>query len=236
MVECWLRMKFLIIIPFLFFTFLQAGTSVKNEFEINTLSSHSMSLEHRYENSFVSNIFKDNILLNMAYMKGLVKKEDDINWLEIQKPFEYSFRILPNQTFSFHDGVLDQFKDKIAVTANAHFNSQEGFKSDGYLFGDGVCHLASLIYWAAKDANLEAFAPTNHNFHQIPEIPREYGVAIYNALGAEESNAMQNLYITNNKENPVEFAFNYDGNDLKVSINEIQRSISAEPLTVSLLN
>jgi vancomycin resistance protein YoaR len=101
---------------------------------------------------------------------------------------------------------------------NAHFNYDDGFKSDGYLTGDGVCHLASIIYWAAKDAGLAALAPTNHNFATIPEVPKEYGVAIYYIPGSHDTNAKQNLYITNTFDKPVQFAFAYDGTSLTVKV------------------
>lgn len=67
----------------------------------------------------------------------------------------------------------------------------EGLISDGYLTGDCVCHLASLIYWAARDAGLTALAPTNHDFTTIPEVPKEYGVSIYFTPGAREANAQK---------------------------------------------
>ncbi|MDO8620718.1 MAG: VanW family protein [Candidatus Levybacteria bacterium] len=182
------------------------------------LSSRAISLEKRYSNKFVNDIFKDNILLNIAYMADKVGKNASINWQEIGKPFHYKWTLKPNEVFSFHDDVLPEYQEKIVKTTNAHFNSQEGFKSDGYLVGDGICHLASIIYWAAKDAGLEAKAPTNHDFTPIPEIPKEFGVAIYDDPGKSYSNQVQNLYITNNKNVPIEFKFDYDGEILTVSV------------------
>ncbi len=179
------------------------------------LASHQISLEKRYYP-----VQKDNILLNMAYMQGNVKSKTDIDWDEIRKPFEYRFILEPGKTFAYHDDVLPEFKDKIALTTNAHFNSQEGFKSYGYLVGDGVCHSASLIYWVAKDAGLDVVVPTNHNFMAIPEIDKKYGVSIYVNPFARGSHTKQNLYVTNNKENPVVFKFKYDGNELELTIVE----------------
>lgn len=228
-------MIFSFITPFLFFLFFQSNT-VPKEPVVNLVVSHEISLENRYDNSYVNGIFKDNILLNMAYMRGVVKKADDIVWSTIEKPFTYKFTLFPNSTFTFHDDVLEKYKESVTVTSNAHFNFQEGFKSDGYLTGDGVCHLASLIYWAAKDAGLDVYAPTNHDFREIPEIDKKYGVSIYSFPGSTASNAMQNLYITNNKQNPVEFVFGYDGKSLKVSIYEVQKPTSRERLTHSLPN
>lgn len=179
------------------------------------LATHQMSLEDRYGDKWVNNIFKDNILLNIAYLRGDVSDKSKINWDEVEKPFIFQFKLDPNQTFAFHDDVLDKYSGKVAKTTNAHFNFADGFKSDGYLFGDGVCHLASLLYWVAKDANLAAEAPTNHNFANIPQVPKEAGVSIY-ALNQE-----QNLYITNNRSKPIAFKFEYKDNNLKVSAVEL---------------
>ena len=115
---------------------------------------------------------------------------------------------------------MPQYFGRQIKTTNAHFNGIEGFRSSGYLYGDGVCHLASLMYWAAKDAGLETYAPTNHNFMVIPEIPREYGVSILSNPYIKGNDAMQNLYITNNKEKAVLFIFDYYNHKLKLSVTE----------------
>lgn len=191
------------------------------------MAEKEMSLDNRYGNSFVNDVFKDNILLNLAYLNGQVTKASDIKWDQVTRPFQFEFKLEPNKTFAFHSDVKDTYKDSLVKTTNAHFNAQEGFKSDGYLFGDGVCHLASLINWAAKDAGLTVEAPTNHNFANIPDVPKEYGVSIYSNPGSTGSNALQNLYITNNQNKPIAFKFEYkqslrpDGlkdNKIKVSI------------------
>ena len=183
------------------------------------LASHEISLKDRYPVPSVSDVFQDNILLNLAYMRGIVQ-DNKITWDEVNKPFHYEFRIDPNKTFAFHDDVLPEYKDSLVRTTQAHFNSQEGFKTDGYLFGDGVCHLASLIYWVAKDANLDTKAPTNHDFMAIPEIERQFGVSIYSNPNSKGSNAQQNLYITNNTGKQLTFYFDYLDNKLRVSILE----------------
>lgn len=176
------------------------------------LATHEISLEERYYP-----VQKENILLNLAYMDGRVKSKEDINWDEIAKPFHAEFKLDPGKTFAFHDDILPEYQDSLVKTTQAHFNSQEGFKPGGSLFGDGVCHLASLIYWVALDAGLEAKAPTNHDFMAIPEISREHGVSIYNNPAVLGSNAQQNLYITNSKDKTITFKFEYDGTNLKVS-------------------
>lgn len=167
------------------------------------LSSHEISLENRYPIKSVSDVFKFNILHTLDRMGGS------------------EFILDPGKTFAFHDDVLPEYKDRVVKTTNAHFNGQEGFKTDGYLFGDGVCHLASLIYWVAKDAGLNAKAPTNHDFMPIPEIERQYGVSIYSNPNSKGANSQQNLYITNNKPNPVEFKFEYKDDKLKLEVVEL---------------
>lgn len=152
-------------------------------------------------------------------MRGIVK-DSKVNWNEVEKPFHYEFKLDKNQVFAFHDDVLPQYKDEVVKTTNAHFNSIEGFKSDGWLVGDGVCHLASLINWAARAAGLDVLSPTNHDFAKINEVPREFGVAIYDVPGQTYSNEMQNLYVKNNKNKEISIAFDYNGTDLKVSVLE----------------
>lgn len=185
------------------------------------VSSHEISLNNRYPVESISDVFKDNILLNLAYMDGKVKSKQDINWDEIKRPSYFEFILEPGQVFAYHDDILDEYKGKVVRSTNAHFNAEEGFKTDGYLFGDGVCHLASLIYWVAKDAGLEALAPVNHDFMEIPEIGREYGVSIYSNPYSTGSHARQNLYVTNNKNKPINFLFDYANDKLKVSVAEV---------------
>lgn len=184
------------------------------------LAYHEISLENRYPTKQVSDVFQDNILLNLAYMEGKVSSKNNINWNEIKKPSHFELTLEPGQVFAFHGDVLDQYKGKMGYTTRAHFNAEEGFKTDGYLYGDGVCHLASLIYWVSKDAGLDSSAPTNHNFMAIPEIPKEYGVSVYNNPYSKGSNAQQNLYVTNNKSKPVTFNFDYVDEKLKVSVTD----------------
>ena len=183
-----------------------------------TLGSHTMPLNDRYSNEFVNTVFKDNILLTMAYMNGEVKSANQIAWKAVEKPFSYEFSLKPNETFAFHDNMLPEYAKTVVKTTNAHFNYSDGFKSDGYLTGDGVCHLASLIYWVAKDAGLNAVAPSNHDFAVIPDVPKKYGVAIYE--GPSGAGTMQNLYITNDKKFTVRFVFEYKDNALTLNIVE----------------
>lgn len=194
---------------------------ISPETEANVISEKEFSLDNRYPIESVNEVFKKNILLNLAYMDGKVESPKSINWDELNKPFSFEFSLEPTKTFAFHEDVEDKYRDALVKTTNAHFNAAEGFKTDGYLFGDGVCHLASLIYWAAKEAGLTAEAPTNHDFMNIPDVPKEYGVSIYSNPYAKGSNTRQNLYITNNKGKPITFKFEYTDNKVKVSVSEI---------------
>lgn len=183
------------------------------------LATHSFSLDNRYDNEFVSRVFKDNILLTLYYLDNRVKAKSDINWDSLDQPFHSEFTLKPGEGFAFHEQTLADYSKSVVKTTNAHFIGQEGFKSDGYLIGDGVCHLASLMYWVAKDAGLTAYSPSNHNFAKINEVPKEYGVGILSP------NPLGNLYIVNNLEKPVMFNFDYDGENLTVNAVEVSFKI-----------
>lgn len=219
-------MKFSPIGPILFFLFSQFTISAMDDISMGQklLASEKISLEKRYEDQFVNDVFKDNILLNMAYLRGTITKKEDINWKDIDSPFSYKFVLHSGQSFAFHKDVFPKYKESLVKTTNANFNFDDGFKFSGYLVGDGVCHLASLMYLVAKNAGLDAFAPTNHNFAQIPEISSEYGVSIYKMPGSTSANSLQNLYITNSKENSVIFEFEYSNKELKLSIFESKKT------------
>lgn len=188
------------------------------------LASRSFSMEKRYDVPSVNAVFKDNILLTLRYLNGDVKDKAEINWEGVAKPFHSEFTLKPGEGFAFHDQILPEYAKSIVKTTNAHFNYTDGFKSDGYLIGDGVCHLASFIYWAAKDAGLETVYFANHNFAKINEVPREYGVSIRFDPGNFANGSRQNLYIFNNHDHPVTFAFDYDGTNLTVSVVETKSS------------
>lgn len=185
------------------------------------LASRVISLDKRYPNPFVNEIFKENILLNLAYMRGIVDPSKKVDWVKVTEPFTYSLTLRPGEVFAFHDDVTPEFEQENIKTTNAHFNSQEGFKSDGYLVGDGVCHLASLIYWAAKSAGVETVAPTRHDFANIPQVPKEFGVSIYATPGKNDGDERQNLYIKNDKEKTIAFVFSYENSQLKVDVKEV---------------
>lgn len=178
------------------------------------LASHTISLENRYSNDYVNNVFRDNILLALNYTSGEVTDKNDINWDEIEQPFHYEFVLKPGEEFAFHEHTLPDYSINVVHTTNSNFGWADGYKSDGYLVGDGVCHLASIMYWTAKDAGLSAYAPSNHDFAVIPDIPKEYGVGILSP------NPLGNLYITNNLQSDITYSFDYDGHDLEVKISE----------------
>ncbi|MDO8570834.1 MAG: VanW family protein [Candidatus Daviesbacteria bacterium] len=185
------------------------------------LASREISLETRYANPSVNDVMKDNILLTLAYLNGDIKPGTKIDWNKLNQNSHYEFKLAPKETFAFQDDVLPEYENKVAFTTNAHFNAQDGFKTDGYLYGDGVCHLASLLNWVARDAKLDVKSPTAHDFASIPEVPKEYGTSIYYNSGAKDVNSAQNLYITNNQEKPVALKFDYENGKLKFSISEI---------------
>jgi len=179
------------------------------------LSQVSYSLSNRYANSFVNNVFADNILLTIAYLTGKVNKSAPVAWNTVKEEGSVRFSLKPGETFAFHDAVLDKYRNKVALTTNAHFNSSEGFKTDGWLVGDGVCHLASFMYVAAKKAGLEVEAPTSHDFAVIPNVEKKDGVSIFS------ENTLQNLYITNNKESVIAFVFDYGNNTLNIRVEKV---------------
>ncbi len=214
--------KLLIIIPFAlsigvmqaqaFNSALPALVSVKQQSKSTLLAQHSMSLADRYAVPSVNTVFRDNILLTLAYMSGKVKNAHQINWNTIYQPTSYTLILQPKEVFAFHDAILPEYAGKKIVTTNAHFDASEGFVSDGYLYGDGVCHFASLINWVARDAGLQVVAPTPHNFAKIPDINPKFGTAIY--AGAPE----QNLYVENTFNKPVKLVFVYENDTMTVSV------------------
>ncbi|MEX2007847.1 MAG: VanW family protein [Candidatus Levyibacteriota bacterium] len=184
------------------------------------LAVREFSLDRRYDDSFVNGVFKDNILLVLKYSSGEKIDPRNIDWKKVNEPFTQKLTLKPGETFAYHEDVMPKYDGKAIKTTNALFNYAQGFKSDGWLMGDGVCHLASLLYWVAKDAGLDAVAPVRHDFAIIPQVPREFGVSIYNNPGKNAGDQAQNLYITNNKQKNVTFVFDYDGENLKITAEE----------------
>lgn len=193
---------------------LRAETQAQTE-----LASKAISLNTRYGGvELPENVYKDNILLNLAYLSGKVKSSKDINWDALDKPFTMTFSLEPGQRFAYHDLIANEYKENVVVTAHTNFGAGDGYKFSDGLYGMGVCHLASLIHWAALDAGLESVAPSNHDFYPIPEIPKQYGVAVYASPDSVAASVKQNLYIKNNLDSKVTFEFRYDGVNLKTTV------------------
>lgn len=182
------------------------------------IGSRTMGMTNRHPQPYANEVYRDNILLTIAYMTGREAHGGAVDWDTVRRPGTYRWTLPSGQTFAYHDSVLPEFSGRLAGTTNAHFGGHEGFKSDGFLMGNGVCHLASLIAWAAKDARLEVVAPTDHDFAPIPDVPQEYGVAIYSMPGQPSVGGPQNLYVTNNKGHDITLEFTYDGAALTVSV------------------
>jgi hypothetical protein len=184
------------------------------------LSEHVMPLTDRYPQKFVSDVFADNILLTLSYMSQEVVDPTKVNWDSVRKPQVHKIVLKPGEVFAFHDAELPEFASKTVLTTHAHFSGEEGFRSSGYLYGDGVCHLASLFNWAARDAGLKVVAPVNHDFARIADIPREYGTAIYYDPNAKAASEEQNLYIQNTKDKTVTFVITSQKDKVDVAVEE----------------
>lgn len=184
----------------------------------NVLAKQHMDLSVRYAQPVINGVFSDNILLNLAYISGRVQNASQINWDEIRKPSTYTFTLQPGQVFAYHDSILPKYQNDVAKIGGSHFGAGDGYRSSGYLFGDGVCHLASLINWAARDAGLEVVAPTNHNFAMIPGIDPVYGTAIYYDPYQPAVSAQQNLYVKNTYNFPVTITIESTGDTVRVGV------------------
>lgn len=191
--------------------------------ERQVLARHELDLTNRLPTEYGSQVFADNILLALHYLKGDVAVENgfpeldgqkfrESDWDKIRQPFTVEFKLEPDQVFAFHENVLPEFNNP-AVTMKSRFFMEEGYKALEGLGGNGVCHLASLINWVAKDGGLEVTAKVNHDFYPVPGIPREYGTAIY-SLSPE-----QNLYIKNTLDRPVTFTFTVTATKVDLILN-----------------
>lgn len=182
------------------------------------LASHVMPLNNRYPVKSVSDVFRDNILLTLYYMSGKVSGPTEIKWDEVRGPSRFEFELKPGEVFAFHEDVLPEYQGKVALTTKAHFNAADGFLTDGFLYGDGVCHLASVMNWVGQGAGLKVEARVNHNFANIPDVPMQYGTAIFFSPGSPSIGQQQNLYIENTLDKPIKFVFEYENEELKVSV------------------
>ena len=210
------------IMAFLMLTTSKPQIAISTPSAPHILAEKEYSLTDRYSNQFVNDVFADNILLTLSYMNGQTKQGEKVDWNKIHQPNEYEFLLQPGKTFAFHDQVEDQYKGALALTTNAHFNSTEGFKSDGWLVGDGVCHLASFMNVVAQQAGLRVDAPTRHDFAKIPDVSREFGTAIYYMPGEKGVSSRQNLYVTNTTSKTIAFVFNHTtANSLQIAVEQL---------------
>lgn len=193
---------------------------------IKILSKVGLDLDKRWEEPSISQGFSDNMLLALYYLKNPtelpVKKnpltKEEVAWL-VPDDFVAEFWLQPGEVFAFHKNVLPQYKDQVVQTMASGFMTYEGYQYVAGLGGNGVCHLASLITWAASEAGLTIEAPADHSFARIEGVPREYWTSIrYAENGSNSKN--QNLYVTNTLENPVRFVFERNYQRLSLTIKE----------------
>jgi hypothetical protein len=189
------------------------------------LSQVSFDLTKRWENESVSQGFSDNILLGLHYLgrvQNVFKNKEihsytDIDWDAVNQDFSVGFTLNPGETFAFHKNVLPAYKDEVSRTMGSEFVTNQGYKVVAGLGGNGICHLASLMTWAARGAGLEVEAKVDHSFAPIEGVPREHWTSVrYLPTGGNSQN--QNLYITNTREEPVGFEFVKSGNELQLRV------------------
>lgn len=197
--------------------------TVKPPVKIQVLAQKELDLKTRLPDPYGALVFEDNILLALHYLKNDVRNfqseekplnSSNINWEKVREPFEVSFTLEPGQVFAFHGGSLPEFEKNITTTMNSRFFIDEGYKSYAGLGGNGVCHLASLIDWAATDADLEVTAKVNHDFFPVPGVPSKYGVSILS------QSDLQNLYVKNTRSSKVKFIFKIEGDHITLSLND----------------
>ncbi|MGI5826190.1 MAG: VanW family protein [Patescibacteria group bacterium] len=166
------------------------------------LAEGVLDLSSRNPNKSINEGFKENILVNLGY---LYKDRDRLI-------------LQPGEVFAFHKNIHPDFKDAVIVTQESEYRSSEGYKPVAGLYGNGVCHLATLMNYAASQAGLEVMAMVSHDFAPVPGIDRKYGTSIkfYPNIGG--TSERQNLYIRNTKDSPVEFKFSQEGDLLKLAI------------------
>lgn len=215
--------RFISTLTFLGVTLLSPAQATPAGKPIMVLSQKSMDLTTRNPNSMVNEVFADNILLTLHYLKGdvdfLKDEKGKINWEKVRQPFELSFTLNPGQTFVYHETVLSEFKGKNLLVSPAKFWASQGYKSDGWLIGDGVCHLATFLNWVASEAGLETIAKVNHDFLPVPGVPRRYGASIFYTPDGSRNSANQNLYLTNNFSGPINFNISVSKDQVTIQIS-----------------
>ena len=166
------------------------------------LATKTMDLNIRARGESVNQVFKYNILL-------AVEKFDD------------GFVLEPGEVFAFHQQARPEFADQPLKTGFTRYEASEGYQTTLGLPGNGVCHLATLMNWAASEAGLEVTALVNHDFAPVPGAPREYGTSIRYMPDGSRNSANQNLYIKNTLDQPVEFIFTVsEDSQLQLTLRE----------------
>lgn len=80
------------------------------------LALREISLDKRHSDPSVNKVFKDNILLALAYLNNSIQKDRPIDWSYIEKPNVIVFRLNPKESFAFHDVVFDAYKGSVVKT------------------------------------------------------------------------------------------------------------------------
>jgi len=193
------------------------------------LAHEELDLITRLPNPFGAQVFADNILLSLHHLKGdeaNFKLEAEksyqvanMDWEGIEEPFSVEFTLQPGEVFAFHGNILPEFAGQVVKTMDSDFSADEGYKALAGLYGNGVCHLASLVNWVASEAGLEVTAKVNHDFYPVPGVARVYGTSIFYApIGHNSQN--QNLYIKNTLDQPVTFVFNANNGKVDLVIKK----------------
>lgn len=174
------------------------------------LAEHVLDLEERLPNSESGNeVFKYNILLALKYIEGNTN---------LDEPFVTEVELQPGEVFAFQENLLSEFENKTVKTGWSKYVAQEGYKPLAGLYGNGVCHLASLINWVASDAGLKVTAPANHNFWPVPGVPKEYGTSIRYLADGGWKTQNQNLYIENPFNHSVKFIFEASDEEVDLKV------------------
>jgi vancomycin resistance protein YoaR len=167
-----------------------------------TLSEGVLDLSTRNPSEAINQGFKENILVNLDYL------------------YKDRARIIirPGEVFAFHKNIHPDFRGSVIVTQESEYKASEGYKLIAGLYGNGVCHLATLMNYAASQAGLEVTAMVSHDFAPVPGIDRKYGTSIKFSPNIGGTSERQNLYIKNTKDYPVEFKFSQQGDVLKFAV------------------
>ncbi len=174
------------------------------------LAEHVLDLDERLPDSETGNeVFKYNILLALKYIEGNTDLSDS---------FTTEVELQPGEVFAFQENLLPEFENKTVKTGWTKYIAQEGYKPLAGLYGNGVCHLASLINWVGSDAGLKVTAPANHNFWPVPGVPKEYGTSIRYLVDNGWKTKNQNLYLENTFDYSVKLVFEASDEEIDLRV------------------